>query len=240
MAAMAEDGFWARRWSHVVSEWRVILQAKTLFGSAALLLTVGTAVVVWRVITSLDNAEIAGLNATIKADEATIRFEDIRLRGTLPASPVPATPSNPDVDFSNLRPLSNAALKGQVGRLTQSLRQFEAKYENEMDAVSSTPRYTTDQKVMQNNWESMNKKENELRESETYAWQTTYRGRVAAIYEELSRRLAIPPISDASLSATNNNITDSEATELLKTGMISGIYPIAALADYLESLAGQL
>jgi hypothetical protein len=242
MAIMAEEGFWARRWNHVAREWRVILEAKGVFGSAALLLVFGTAVVVWRGMAALDNAEIEGLYATIKEDEATIRFQDIRLKDALSSGArAPTTPAEVDVDFSNLRPLSNDALRNAVSRLAASLREFEATYENATESVIMTPlKPSQDKQEMQKEWDDQMKQQQELEEKKNYEWQTLYRGRVLAIYDELCRRLGIIPVNSQSLGFPSKDVNNSEATAALSTGMLAGYYPVSALADYLESLARQL
>lgn len=234
---MAEQGFLARRWNHVVKEWRVILEAKGLFASAALLLVVGTAFVVWRATSALDEAEIAGLNATIKADEATIKFQDSRLKSALPIDhsntsvPLPATG---EVDFTNLRPLSNSTLIDQINKLSSSLREMEAAFESEETSIETVPYYNgQNSKEMEAHWNQMRKQEDQLHAQENYRWQTKYRGRVKAIYAELCRKLGILPVSETSLNSSQN-IEEGEATSLLQTDMIAGMHPIAALADYLE------
>lgn len=234
-------GFLANLWNHVARDWRVILQAKTVFGSAALPLVVGTAVIVWRGTAALDSAEIAGLNATIKADEATIKFQDVRLTATLPTIPAPQSPPSADVDFSDLRPLSNASLRIEAYALTKSLRELETTYKDASDAISLTPRQNfQDKQKMQDEWNDMIRKQDELQRRENYEWQTSYRGRVLAIYNELCRRLGILPVSESSLDLSSRSIMDREAVMVLTTGAIAGYYPISALADYLESLARQL
>ena len=237
MAVMAEEGFLARRWNHVAREWRVILDAKGLFGSAALLLVFGTAFVVWRGMAALDNAEISGLNATIKEDEATIRFQDIRIKDALSSGArAPTALSEADVDFRNLRPLSNDDLRKAVSRLAKSLREFEATYQNAIESVTMTSLHANqDKQEMQKEWDQEIKNQNELQEKENYEWQTMYRGRVLATYDELCRRLGIIPVTDQSSRGVHD-----EATIVLSTGTIAGFYPIFALADYLEFLARQL
>jgi hypothetical protein len=66
----------------------VIWQAKGIFGSATILLIVGTAFVTWRAMSALDNSEIAGLNATITSLQATIQYQSARLEAYSKGPPI--------------------------------------------------------------------------------------------------------------------------------------------------------
>jgi hypothetical protein len=87
---MADEGFLARQWRYVATEWHVIWQAKRLFGTAGLLLIAGTALITWRVNAALDSSEIAGLNATITTLHATIDYQSARLEALAKSSPAGA------------------------------------------------------------------------------------------------------------------------------------------------------
>jgi hypothetical protein len=241
MATMAEGGFWAKCWDRVARDWRMILKAPALFGSATLLIIAGTAFVVWRGVVALDNAEIAGLKATIKADEATIQYQNIRLGAVSTTPALAVSHAEPDVDFSNLRPLSNASLRNETNDLAKSMRALEATYQNAEEAIEMAPHRNLENKQqMQSQWNDMMEKENKLELKENYEWHTQHRGRVLAIYYELCRRLGILPIQESALDMSNSGLSNMEAASLLSSGMLAGAYPISALADYLESLALQL
>ena len=56
---------------------------KSALGMAALLLVAGTAVLTWRINAALNSAELADLNATIGALQATIDYQNLRLQPSL-------------------------------------------------------------------------------------------------------------------------------------------------------------
>lgn len=239
---MADEGFWTRRWNHVVKDWHVIMEAKGVFGSATLLLVAGTALVVWRTTTALDTSEIAGLNATIKADEATIKYQKTQLSHLTPTAVQNApTPHNADTDFSNLKSLSNEELKHKVFDLTKEMRAFETTYVNAIDENLLAPRInnSNDKQKSGAEWSAMIKKQNDLSAVENYDWQTKYRSRVSLIYRLLCERLGILPITTTDIPPTAS-MTEHEAQSILQTGSLAGVYPISALADYLDTLASDL
>ncbi len=75
----SDPGILDRLYQHVSKNWHVIMQAKSLFGAASVLLIGVTAVVTWIAATKLDEAEIGGLRATISNLQAQIQFQQSRL-----------------------------------------------------------------------------------------------------------------------------------------------------------------
>ncbi len=244
---MLDDGFLSKQWNHVAREWHVIMGAKRLFGSASVLLIVGTTIIVWWGARQLYEAEISGKNANIETQKTTIEFLNTKIQN-IPHITNYSTDVgvSPKTDVRNLRDLNDDDLRKEVYNLSQSLREMSSDCDGQIEKIMMGGNtFQEDQSANHSVFLAKNQKMAELDASENYEWQTKYRGRAMAVYEELCNRFGIIRISDLTVDLNPDpfrppDFAKEQGEFLIRTGKMTGSYSINALADYLESLSRQL
>ena len=153
-----------------------------------------------------------------------------------PTSPISISPA----EARSLREMSKGDFLTLLAKLTQELREVDTTYGNEEEAIFENRSLIdpNDKEARQKDWINKINLENQLSSRFNREWQTKYRNRARAVYEDLCRRLGIVP--DAPSDQFGLPIGQLEAISLLQTGMLAGAHPVSALADYLDSLARDL
>jgi hypothetical protein len=163
----------------------------------------------------------------------------------LVASPGPDLPAPPQIvspaDAKILREMTRNDFVALVTKLTLRMRELDAAYGNEQARIidRATPMVSyQDKDAADRRWADMMNREDTSRARLNFEWQTKYRARSRATYEELCRRLGM--VTDEFPAGGNAPGNQAEAGMLLMTGTLAGTYPISALADLLDSLTRQL
>lgn len=172
------------------------------------------------------------------AQKATIKLLEAQVAQRPQASVVLPPPVIPTAEVTNLRSLSDQDLATSVIKLTGDLRSMDVAYSKEEQTIFSGPRPSSendDQK--QRRWQEQAKLGLALTGRRDSEWQLQYRPKARAYYEEMCRRLAIvpdPPPQTAMLSPFYLG------QAVISDGMLAGVHPLSALADFLNSLAHRL
>lgn len=144
-------------------------------------------------------------------------------------------PVTSPLQVSYLRKLTNSELRNAVNDLTVELRASQAAFDKSLTLQENSDineDFTTSQQ-RDEAFFRMNKEEDDLSAQHQFEWDTKYLPRAHALEEELQFRegIVVP-----SLPARGEPM----GLEVLQLGNLTGPYPLAEVADYLESLARQL